>query len=288
MNTATVLRRRLGSLGLGVLILGAVYGFAFFLSSDLRLIYALGAILLFSCATWLGAKAKRDWLIVALLSLPLLAGFGLLVLVKMPVLWPHLLFWLIAAIIGFCLLGAAGPRRLFSICAACLFVGASLWYCRVYLPKRVARSLTHFPNAAAPMFALQPVSDGPVPTGPIAGKVLVIDFFSTTCGPCIAELPELARARDELRDKGDIEFVVVASDAGGDTPERFKSFIERRRVPLPLAFDSGGKAHAAFGFTGVPALVVLDKTGRVRLTHEGYNASEMNFRRDLVGFLKAL
>ena len=146
----------------------------------------------------------------------------------------------------------------------------------------------HFRDAAAPMFTFQPVSHGPVPTGPTTGKILVIDFFATTCGPCIAELPELARARAELLDKSDIEFVVVASDAGGDTRERFKSFVERRHVTLPLAFDPGGKAHTAFGFTGVPGLVVLDRTGRVRLTHQGYNASETNFRRDLVRFLETL
>ena len=81
---------------------------------------------------------------------------------------------------------------------------------------------------------------------------------------------------------------MVASDAGGDTPERFKSFVERRHVTLPLAYDVGGKAHASLGLSGVPALVVLDRAGRVRLTHEGYNASEMNFRRDLVRFLQTL
>ena len=157
-----------------------------------------------------------------------------------------------------------------------------------YVPEQVARSLSHFRGAAAPMFMFQPVSDGSVPTGPMAGKVLVIDFFATTCGPCIAELPELARVRAELKDKAEIEFVVVASDAGGDTPERFKSFAQRRHVTLPLAYDLGGKAHTAFGFTGVPALAVLDRTGRVRLTHEGYNASEANCRRDLVRFLRTL
>jgi thiol-disulfide isomerase/thioredoxin len=219
---------------------------------------------------------------------PLMAGFGYLALPKMPVLWPHLLFWFVTATIGSHLFSAARSRRIFSTYGTGLFVAASLCYCVWYVPQQVARSLSHFRDEAAPAFAFQPVSGGAVPTAPTAGKVLVIDFFSTTCGPCIVELPELARVRAELRDKSDIEFVVVASDAGGDTPERFKSFVERRHVTLPLAYDVGGKAHAAFGLSGVPALVVLDRAGRVRLTHEGYNASEMNFRRDLVRFLQTL
>jgi thiol-disulfide isomerase/thioredoxin len=275
-------------LGIGILILGAVYSFAAFVSNDMRHVYALGAILLFGSGLWLGAKGKGDWLTVAFLALPLLTGFECLALQKMPFLWPHLLFWFLAAVIGSCLFAVGRTRRMVSLGAAGLFVAASLWYCVSYLPERVARSLNHFRDATAPMFTFQPVSTGSVPTGPTAGKILVIDFFATNCGPCIAELPELARARAELQGKDDIEFVLVASDAGGDTPERFKSFVERRRITLPLAFDPGGKAHTAFGFTGVPGLAVLDRTGRVRLTHEGYNASETNFRRDLVRFLGTL
>jgi|ERR1043166_1116896 thiol-disulfide isomerase/thioredoxin len=287
LTTTINFRRRLGFLGLGVLILGAVYSFAGFVSNDMRLVYALGAMLLFCGALWIGAKRQGDWPSAALLTVPLVAGFGCLVLQKMPVLWPHLLLWVIAVTIGFHLLGGRVSRRILSICAG-LFVIASLWYCLRGMPERVARSLSHFQNEAAPAIAFQPVSNGAVPIGPTSGKVLVIDFFSTTCGPCIVELPELARAQAELRDKGDIEFVVVASDAGGDTPERFKSFVDRRHIALPLAFDPGGKTHKAFGFSGVPALVVLDRTGRVRLTHQGYNAAETDFRRDLVRFLETL
>jgi hypothetical protein len=79
-----------------------------------------------------------------------------------------------------------------------------------------------------------------------------------------------------------------ASDRGNDTPERFRSFIEKRHIALPLAFDVGGKAHDSFGLRGVPALVVLDRNGKVRLTRTGYNAAETTFRRDLVQFLKTL
>ena len=116
----------------------------------------------------------------------------------------------------------------------------------------------------------------------------MIDFFSTTCVPCIAELPELSAVRAELSQNRDIEFVLVASDRGNDTPERFRSFAQKRHITIPLAFDPEGKVHASFGFTGIPALVVLDRNGKVRLTRTGYNAAETTFRRDLVQFLKTL
>jgi thiol-disulfide isomerase/thioredoxin len=288
VNEEVDLKQRFGSLGLGVVILGLVFGFAAFVSSDVRLMYAIGAILLFGNAMWMSTKSEGDWLIAALLSTPLIAAFGYLVLPQLPVLWPQLLLWVIAAAIGLHVLNAGRSHRIFAIGAAGVLFAASLWYCIRYVPEQVARSLSQFRDASAPTFNLQPVSEGEVPTTPITGTVLVIDFFATWCGPCIAELPELARARADLQGRDDIQFVVVASEAGGDTPQHFRSFAQQRRITLPLAFDSGGKAHKAFGFTGVPALVVLDRTGRVRFTHQGYSASETNFRRDLVQFLKTL
>lgn len=282
------MKQRFGSLGLGVIIPGLVFGFAALVSSDVRLMYAVGAVLLFGGAMWMGAKREGDWFIPILLGAPLIAAFWYLVLPQMPVLWPHLLLWVIAAAVGLRVLDTERSYRIWAIGAAGVLSIASLWYCALYVPEQVARSLSQFRDASAPTFSFQPVSDGKVPTGPITGTVLVIDFFSTSCGPCIAELPELARVRADLQDRGDIQFVVVASDAGADTPQRFRSFVQQRRITLPLAFDSGGKAHKAFGFTGVPALVVLDRTGRVRFTHQGYNASEVNFRRDLVQFLETL
>src|SRR5213075_958308 len=67
---------------------------------------------------------------------------------------------------------------------------------------------------------------------------------------------------------------------GGDTPERLRAFGRRQHVTLPLAFDQGKKAHAAFGLSGFPGIVVIDRAGRVRLTRQGYNSSEASFRGD--------
>jgi hypothetical protein len=70
----------------------------------------------------------------------------------------------------------------------------------------------------------------------------------------MAEPPELVAARAEVSQNPDIQFVLIASDRGCDTPERFRSFAQSRGLKLPLAFDVGGKAHDSLGLTGVPAL----------------------------------
>jgi thiol-disulfide isomerase/thioredoxin len=278
---------RLGSLGLGLLAPGLVFGVAVAVSEDLRLLYVVGAILLFCGATWVGAKSGGNWLSAFLLYVPLAGMFGFAVLRQLPFLWPHLLLWALAIALGLFLL-AARLRGRAMIAGVVVLLAISVWYCMSYIPDQMKRAMNHFGDGAAPPFAFQAVSEGAVPTTATPGKILVIDFFGTWCPPCIAELPEIALVRAGLQDRRDIEFVVVATNSGGDTPERLRSFGRRQHITLPLAFDEGGKAHAAFGLSGFPGLVVIDRTRRVRLTREGYNSSETSFRTDLTQLLESL
>jgi thiol-disulfide isomerase/thioredoxin len=276
----------LGSFGLGLFVLGIVIG-STFLSNDIRLLVLLGAIALLVCGFFAGAKIGRGWLAGALLCLPLCAGFAFTVLQQLPFLWPTLLVWPVAGFTG--LFFFSGRR------SRCVFVSAmitllifSAWYCVAYIPNQMQRAMSHTTNDSAPAFQFDSVSEGDVPRTASPGKILVIDFFATWCRPCVEELPELKAVRNELQDRPDIEFVVVATNRGGDTPERFREFAKRRPIGLPLAFDPAGKAHAVFGFSGFPSLAVIDRAGRTRLKHEGYNSSEVNFHRDLVQLLRTL
>ena len=278
---------RWGSLGLGLLAPALVFGVALTVSEDLRLLYISGAIALFFGATWLGAKSGRDWLSACLLYLPLAGMFGFFVLPQLPFLWPHLLLWALAIGLGLFLV-ASRLRRTARISGIVVLLVISAWYCVSYIPDQMKRAMNHFGDGSAPVFSFQAVSEGAVPTTATPGKILVIDFFGTWCPPCIAELPEIALVRAGFQGRRDIEFVVVATNSGGDTAERLRSFGRLRHITLPLAFDQGGKAHAAFGLSGFPGLVVIDRTGRVRLTREGYNSSETTFRTDLTQLLKSL
>jgi thiol-disulfide isomerase/thioredoxin len=143
-------------------------------------------------------------------------------------------------------------------------------------------------NGAAPQLTLQPISQGSVPTGATPGKILVLDFFATWCSPCIAELPELDRIHADLQTNRDIEFVLVGTNKGGDTPERLQAFVQHRHISLPVAFDPDQRTMHALGLSGFPSLTVIDRTGNVRLTHIGYNSSETSFRHDLTQLLQSL
>jgi len=278
---------RLASLGLGVLAAGAVFAASRAISDDLRLMYLVGVIVLFGGATWMGAKSWRDWLSPCLLYLPLAGMFGFFVLGQLPFLWPHLLLWALAIAIGLSLLVARLNRKAM-ISGVVILFAISVWYCMSYIPDRMKRATNHFGDGAAPEFAFRAVSEGAVPTTATPGKILLIDFFGTWCPPCIAELPEIVRVRAGLQNRRDIEFVVVGTNAGGDTPARLRAFARQQHVTLPLAFDQGKKAHAAFGLSGFPGIVVIDRAGRVRLTRQGYNSSEASFRRDLTQLLESL
>ena len=278
---------RLVAFGFGVLAAVIVYGVALGVSNDLRLVYGSGAVLLFSAAVWLG-RNKQDWLSAVLLIVPLAAIFTSEVLAKIPALWPAILLWTIVAAVGLFFVSLLRKQVYLSLALVVLLLIGSTWFCGRYVPELLARSFNHPKDSASPAFTLQRVNRGSAPVAPIPGKILVVDFFSTTCAPCIAELPEFVAAAADLSSNRDIEFVLVASDLGRDTPDGFRAFIEKRHITMPLAFDPGGKAHDGLGVTGVPAIVVVDRTGKIRLTREGYNPAETGFRRDLVQFLKTL
>jgi thiol-disulfide isomerase/thioredoxin len=276
---------RLSALGIGIVVAAAAFGIALLVSEDLRLLYLSGALLLAITAFLVGARAQEDWIAAVLLLLAPVFLFAFFVVPQTPFLWPTLLLW--SAIVAF-LLFRKRFGKITRIGGPLILIAVSIWYCVFYIPVQMQRALTRVSNGAAPPFTLQPINQSPVPTGAMPGKILVVDFFATWCSPCIAELPELERLRADLRSNRDIEFVLVGTNKGGDTPERVREFAQRRHISLPIAFDAEQKTMHALGVTGFPTLVVIDRTGHVRLTHSGYNTSETSFRRNLSQLLQSL
>lgn len=95
----------------------------------------------------------------------------------------------------------------------------------------------------------------------LRGKVVMVNFWATSCVTCVKEMPEMVETYNKFKGKG-LEFVAVAMQY--DPPNYVVNFTETRKLPFTVALDSGGDIAKSFGDVALtPTTFVIDKDGRI-------------------------
>ncbi len=117
----------------------------------------------------------------------------------------------------------------------------------------------------APDFIIHTVAGEEYSLSDLRGKVVLLNFWATWCGPCLREMPELQAVYDAHRERG---FEIVAINFE-ESAERIRAFATEQGLSFPLALDEEGDIHERYTIVGQPRTIILDERGVILKTFHG-------------------
>ncbi|MGE0129010.1 MAG: TlpA family protein disulfide reductase [Blastocatellales bacterium] len=121
----------------------------------------------------------------------------------------------------------------------------------------------------APVFALKDIAGNEVKLADYKGKVVVINFWATWCGPCRLETPWLVELREQYKKQG-FEIIGVSVDSLDEyDPADVSAFIKEHKVSYPIVMASKQVVSDFGPVTGLPTTLVIDRQGKIRYRHRG-------------------
>ena len=99
----------------------------------------------------------------------------------------------------------------------------------------------------------------------LKGKVVVIDFWATWCGPCVAEMPKMKKLYAEYKDKG-VEFIGVSLDEKVGGLAQLEALVTKEGIAWPQYFQGDGsdsKFSTSWGINSIPVVFLVDPEGKL-------------------------
>jgi len=122
-------------------------------------------------------------------------------------------------------------------------------------------ALTLTQKQLAPKIELATLGGKPLALDSLRGKVVLVNFWATSCPGCIKEMPQLVETYNKYQPRG-LEIVAVAMSY--DPPEYVRNYVRQRNLPFTVALDTTGEAARAFNQVKLtPTTFIIDRQGRI-------------------------
>ncbi|MBL8036669.1 MAG: TlpA family protein disulfide reductase [Nitrospira sp.] len=142
----------------------------------------------------------------------------------------------------------------------------------------VERGVVHVGDEA-PNFTLQDLAGNVISLSQLRGKVVLLNFWATWCGPCRVEMPAMEQLYRTLP-RGQFEILAVSTDAQGAAVTR--PFQKRMGFTFPILHDSEYRVGLAYGARTIPITFMVDRQGVVRQKIFGARDWDSPEARDLI------
>lgn len=119
-------------------------------------------------------------------------------------------------------------------------------------------------GSSFPDFDVKDLEGKPMSVAAYKGKVVMIDFWATWCGPCVGEVPNVVKVYQQYHDKG-FEIIGISLDRDGDK-DKLIGFTKDHNMPWRQYFDGkfwSNELAVKYGIRGIPATILLDGSGKI-------------------------
>jgi thiol-disulfide isomerase/thioredoxin len=154
------------------------------------------------------------------------------------------------------------------------------------LPRYLYYVSTYF-NKPAPEFEIYTFDDQIIRSSDLKGKVILVDFWSSNCMPCVAFMPKMEELYLKYRNNSNV--AIYCLNPGWESIEKAKSFLEKKNFDLPFTYDRNSKTSNLFGVYSNPSTIIIDRKYNLRIKHIGYSPSKdilTDFTNYIEKFLK--
>jgi peroxiredoxin len=135
----------------------------------------------------------------------------------------------------------------------------------------------------APDFTLKDSGGATVHLSDYKGKVVLLDFWATWCGPCKIEIPWFMEFEQQYKDRGFAVLGVSMDEGGWDD---VKPYIDQHKINYRILMGTDVVGQAYGGVDSLPTTFLIDRSGKIAVKHEGIEKGKNEIRDEINSLLQ--